>query len=188
MAHHGSPGSRNRGAPADVDENFVGLQDFIIDHDSAGRLKAGMALDDRTMFKSSQPFLYALVRPSGNFILACFNTLHIDAHIAIDTKTIFGASARNMGRIRAGNERLCRNTSRIHTCAAKLVAFNNRDRHARVRKPRSQRRACLAGPDDDGVEIPRHRSFIAAMVCRTARAPCTQHTIGKMVVAFSAAN
>ena len=32
---------------------LVGLQDFVIDHDSARRLKAGMALDDRTIFKSS---------------------------------------------------------------------------------------------------------------------------------------
>src|SRR2546428_10053786 len=97
----------NRGAPTDIDEDFVGLQDFIIDHDSAGRLKAGMALGDRTIFQSSQPFLYAPVRAPGNFILACFNTLHIDADIAIDNKTIFGTSASNMGRVRAGNERLC---------------------------------------------------------------------------------
>ena len=148
----------NRGAPANVDENFVGLQDFIVDHDSVGRLKAGMALDDRTIFQSSQPFLYAPVRPSGNFILACFDTFHVDAHIAIDSKTIFGASASNMGRVRAGNERLCRDTSRIHTCATKLVAFNNGDCHARGRKPRSQRRACLAGPDDDCIEMPRHEA------------------------------
>ena len=92
----------NRGAPTNVDENFVGFEDYIIDNDSAGRLKAGMALDDRTIFKSSLPFLYAPVRPTGNFILACFDTLHIDAHIAIDNKTIFGAPASNMGRVRAG--------------------------------------------------------------------------------------
>ena len=35
----------NRGTPANVDENFVRLQDFIVDHDSAGRIKSGMALD-----------------------------------------------------------------------------------------------------------------------------------------------
>ena len=150
---------RNRRAPTHIDENFVGLQDFFIDHDSAGRLKAGMALDDRTILKSSQPFLYAVVRPSGNFILARFNTLHIDAHIAVDDKTVFGASASNMGRVRAGNERLRRYTSCIHTCATKLVAFNNGNSHARGRKPRSQRRACLARPDDDGVEVSRHQVF-----------------------------
>ena len=87
----------NRGAPTHVDEDFVGFQDFIVDHDSAGRLKAGMALDDRAIFKSSQPFLDAPVRPSGNFILACLDTFHIDAHIAIDDKTIFGASASTYG-------------------------------------------------------------------------------------------
>src|SRR5262249_15233000 len=81
---------------------------------------------------------------------------HIDAYIAIDNKTVFGASASNMGGVRAGNERLCWYTSRIHTCATKLVAFNNGDRHARSCKPRSQRRACLAGPDDDCIEMLRH--------------------------------
>ena len=115
-----------------------------------------MALDDRTILQSSQPFLYALVRPSGHFILACFDTLHIDAHIAIDIKTIFGAPASNMSRVGAGNERLRRYTSSIHTCATKLVAFNDGDRHARGRKLRSQRRACLAGCDDDCVEMLRH--------------------------------
>jgi hypothetical protein len=130
------------------------LQDFIVDYDSAGRLKAGMALDDRTIFEPSQPVLDAPVRPSGNFILACFDTFHVDAHTAIDNKTIFGASASNMGRVRAGNECLGRDTSRVHTGATKLVAFNNGDRHAGGRKPRSQRRACLARPNDDGIEMP----------------------------------
>src|SRR5882724_8312530 len=37
-----------------------------------------------------------------------------DAHIAIDSKTIFGASVSHMRRVRAGNERLCRDTSRIY--------------------------------------------------------------------------
>ena len=46
----------NRGPPANIDIDLVGLQNFIVNHDSVGRLKAGMALDDRTIFKSSQPF------------------------------------------------------------------------------------------------------------------------------------
>jgi hypothetical protein len=73
--------------------------------------------------------------------LRALTRFHIDADIAIDSKTIFGTSASNMGRVRAGNERLCWYTSRIHTGATKVVAFNNGDRHARVRKPRSQRPA-----------------------------------------------
>jgi hypothetical protein len=38
------------------------------------------------------------------------------------------------------------------------VPFNNGDRHAGVRKPPSQRRARLAGPDDDGIELSRHEA------------------------------
>src|SRR4029077_16914419 len=119
-------------------------------------MKAGMALDDSTIPETSQPFLYAPVRSSGDFILACFNTFHVDAYVAIDNETVFGASASNMGRVRTSNERLCRYASRIHACATKLVAFNNGDRHPPGPKPRSKRWACLAGSDDDCVEMPRH--------------------------------
>src|SRR5205823_1544813 len=92
---------RNRGATANVDENSVGLKNFIVDHNSVGRLKAGMALDDCAILKSSQPLLYALVRPPGDFVLACFDALHIDTHVTIG-KTIIRASASNVGRVGAG--------------------------------------------------------------------------------------
>ena len=128
----------NRGPPTNIDEDFVGFQDLTIDHNSAGRLEAGMALNDSAILKSAQPVLHSLVRPSGNIILARFDTFHIDVHIASNRKTIFGASASNMGRVRTGNECLGRDTTRIHTCATELVAFDNGDGHARGRKPRSR--------------------------------------------------
>src|SRR5271165_3318630 len=151
----------DRGAPANVDENPVGLHDFIIDRDRARRLKAGMALNDAAILKSPQPFLDAPARPPGNFIFAGFDPLHIHAHVvlrlavraAIDSKTIFGTAAGHMGRIRAGHHRLGRGASRIHAGAAKLLPFNNGDSHARGRKPRRQGRASLARPDDDGVVV-----------------------------------
>src|ERR1041384_2287152 len=117
-----------------------------------------MAMNDRTILKSSYPVFHASVRSSGNFILACFYTFHVDANIAGDSKTILGASASHMRRVRASHERLCRYASRIHTGAAKLVAFNNGNSHARGRKPRSQRGACLAGPNNNGIEMPRHEA------------------------------
>ena len=125
------PKRRNRGTPANVDENFVGFEDFIVDHDCAGRLKAGMALDDRAILESPQPFLDCPARASGNFVLACLNKFYIDAYIAIDIEPKFGAPAGNMGHIHAGNHRLGREASRIYASAAKLVAFNNGDGHAR---------------------------------------------------------
>ena len=63
-----------------------------------------------------------------------------------------------MGCGRAGNERLGWYASRIHTGATKFVAFDYGDRHTCVREPRRQRRACLAGPNDDGVESSRHEA------------------------------
>ena len=38
------------------------------------------------------------------------------------------------------------------------VALNDGDRHTGGCKPRSQGRACLPGPDDDCIEMPRHES------------------------------
>jgi hypothetical protein len=118
-----------------------------------GRLKAGVALDDRAIFKSPQILFYTLVRSPGNFILACFDTLHVDAHIAVYIETVFGPTTSDMCCVRTGHECLCGNASRINAGATKLVTFSDRDRHARGDKPFSQRRACLTGPDDDGIEM-----------------------------------
>src|SRR5436190_4898342 len=116
-----------------------------------------MALDDRTIFQSSQPFLYSFVRAAGNGIFAGFHTFHIHAHIAIDAEPVFRAAASDVGRVRASNHRLGRDAACVHTGPAKLVAFDDSDWLARVRKSRRQGRACLARPDDDCVE-PLHCS------------------------------
>src|SRR5215469_6714670 len=111
-----------------------------------------MALKDRTGFQYSQPLLYAAVRPSGNSVLARFHTLHIDAHIT-GSKTVLLAATGDMGRVCAGHQRLGRDTSGIHAGATEFVAFHDGDLHARTRKPRRQRRARLARPNDDCVVV-----------------------------------
>src|SRR5262249_48606723 len=108
-----------------------------------------MALDDPAVFKCSQPFLYAPARPSHNFILARFRTFDLHAHIPIEKKTIWPAWPSNMARVGAANELFCGCPPRIHTCPTKLVALKKANRHARGCKPRSQRWASLASPDDD---------------------------------------
>jgi hypothetical protein len=50
----------NRGPPASIDIELVGLQNFVVDRYSVRRLKAGMALDDRTICRSSESFLHSL--------------------------------------------------------------------------------------------------------------------------------
>src|SRR5580658_657162 len=47
----------NRSARAHVDEDLAGFKNFIVDHDSVRRLKAGLTLNDRTICRSSEPFL-----------------------------------------------------------------------------------------------------------------------------------
>src|SRR5262249_29489031 len=84
--------------------------------------------------------------------LARFYTLHINSHVACG-ETIFVASPSYMGSICACNHRLCGDTSRVHAGPAKFVAFDDSDRLSPSRKPRRQGRACLAGPDDDCVEV-----------------------------------
>lgn len=111
-----------------------------------------MALDDRAIFQSSQPFLYSIVRAAGNGIFAGFQTFHIDAHIAIDAEPAFRASASDVGCVGAGDHRLGRESACVHAGAAELVAFNDGNCFARRRKTRSQGRACLTRPDDDWVE------------------------------------
>jgi hypothetical protein len=112
-----------------------------------------MPLKDRAVFQSSQPILHTSVGASRNFILACFDTFHVHAYIAAGSKAVFRPAASNMDRVRAGNHRLCRNAARIHAGATKLVPFDDGNCLARAREPRRQGRACLARPDDDGVEV-----------------------------------
>src|SRR5258705_7036412 len=116
-----------------------------------------MALNDAAILESSQPFLDAAIGPHGYFILAGFHALHIHAditlHIAVHSKTVFGAPTSHVDRVGTGIHRLGRRTSRIHTGAAKLAAFNDGDGHTGGRKPRRQGRAGLARPDDDGVVV-----------------------------------
>jgi hypothetical protein len=63
-----------------------------------------------------------------------------------------------VSRVGTGNHRLRWDASRIHTGAAELVTFDNCYGFARVGKSRRQGRACLARPDDDGVEVPHAAS------------------------------
>src|SRR5580692_6251278 len=50
----------NTSPAANVDIDLVGLQNFIVDHHCVRRLKPGLALNDRTICRSSEPFLHSL--------------------------------------------------------------------------------------------------------------------------------
>ena len=80
---------------------------------------------------------------------------------AVDGKTVFGAPAGHVSRIRAGNERLRRNASCIHARPAELVSFDDGDTHARRGKARCQRGTGLARTDDDRVEFLHDHKFYA---------------------------
>ena len=145
--HFWNPGTR-----ADVDKDLVGLQNFIVDHDSIRRLKAGLTLNDGTIRHSSKPFFHSLTGCCGGCIFAGFDPLHIDAHIT-SGETKFRTSAGKVDRIGTRHERLCRGASRVHACAAKFIALDNSDGFAGTRKPRRHGRARLARADNDCVEM-----------------------------------
>src|SRR5262249_49343181 len=143
---------RNSSAAADIDVNLAGFENLTTNSNTIRRLKAGMALNDRTILQSSQPFFDSFVRASRDRILARFYTLHINSHVA-GGEPVSAAAPGYMGALGACNHRLCGDTARVHAVPAKFVAFDDSDRLSPSRKPRRQGRACLAGPDDDCVEV-----------------------------------
>lgn len=50
----------NTGPPANINIDLVGLQNFIVDDHCVRRPKAGLALYDRTICRSSEPLLHSL--------------------------------------------------------------------------------------------------------------------------------
>jgi hypothetical protein len=151
------------GIEARAHGDLVGLQNFIIDHQSVRRLKAGVSLNDSTICCSSEPLLHSLAGPRGGCIFAGFHPLYIDAHIP-SGEAIFRASASSMDRIGTRHERLCRRASRIHAGAAKFIPFDNCDASAGTRESRCQGRARLARPDNDCVEVLRRIGQRAASI------------------------
>ncbi len=152
----------DRGASSNIDENLVGFEHFIIDANAPGRLESRMSLNHRAVGKSSKPLLHTPVRPPRYFIFTSFDALHVDAHIAVDHKTVFRASASDMGCVGTRNERFCGNTPGIHARSTKLVPFDDRDPHSCRGKPRCQRRTSLAGTDDNGVKVSAHNASAAS--------------------------
>src|SRR5438045_1974887 len=61
-----------------------------------------------------------------------------------------------MGNLCAGDERLCRRATRVDARTTDQVALDHGHGHACGREPADQRRARLAGANDDGVEMPDH--------------------------------
>ena len=143
----------NRSAPAHVDIDLVGLQNFIVDHNQCSTTQSGLGPESpyNFSFLVAIPLLPCLTSPEAASLRALIR--FISTRTSPVAETIFRASAGNMDRIGARHQRLCRNASRIHAGAAKLMAFDNRDGFSGTRKPRRQRRARLARPDDDCVEV-----------------------------------
>ena len=66
---------------------------------------------------------------------------------------VVGGAARQMRGIGARDQGLGRRAADIDAGSAEQLALDDRDRLARRREPAGHRRAGLAGPDDDRVEV-----------------------------------
>src|SRR3546814_6876722 len=81
-----------------------------------------------------------------------FRSRHVDADFAFEQHSEIGRAARDMRGPRAGDQGLGRHAAGVDAGAAEQLAFDQRDRAARLRQPPGQRRTGLPGTDDDRVE------------------------------------
>ena len=168
--HHGGVGQvghliqpRHRGnqrAPANVDEDALGLQQIVADTHGLHALKASMPLEDSAVLKAADPLLHAVAGAPGNLILAGLHACHIDIDRPIDHHAVLGSPLRQTRGVCAGDQCLGGNAPGVDTRATKPPALDDGNLHARAGQPRGQRRASLPGTDDDGVEALRHGDLL----------------------------
>jgi len=149
-------GNRRRCGPAaDIDEDPLGGQDFPADFDFVRRHEARMAAIDAAILEARERSLDRLVGETDHVVLARLDALHVDRDVAPGAETEVGAAPRGVHGIGAGDQGLGGRAAGIDAGAAKAIALDDRDFHARARQPPRERRSRLPGPDNDRVVV-RH--------------------------------
>ena len=148
----------HRGASADVDEHPRRVQELVADPDAVFALEPGVAPHERAARQASQPLLEAPARVRGDGVGARLDPGHVDRHRRPSSDDpVLGGAAGDVGRVGARHQRLGRHAAGVDAGAAHELALDERDRHAGRGETADERRARLAGADDDRVERP-HRS------------------------------
>ena len=105
-----------------------------------------------------EPVRHAAIRLRDDLVLARLDAGHVDADRTVDHDAEVVAAARDVRGAGARDQRLGRNAADIHTGAADALALEDRRLAAGGGEPHGQRRAGLAGADDDRVEAFGHAS------------------------------
>ena len=143
-------------APADVEEDARRRRTSRADANRAGASKRAWPW---TTVQPSMPrshFSTPLRESPDTCRLAPSTRCHVDADGTVDHDAVFGGAARQMRGIGAGDQRLGRRAAGVDAGAAEQLALDDATLHAGGRQARRERRAGLAGADDDGVEV-RHQ-------------------------------
>ena len=102
----------------------------------------------------------------GYCVLSGFDSLHVDAHAAVNHDAELGRTMRHVRGVRAGDHGLGGNAACVHARAAKKMALDDCHLHASRRQTLGQRRAGLACADDDSVIRSAHKILPSSLICR----------------------
>src|SRR6266404_8680374 len=85
---------RYQRAPADVNKYSLGLKRLTVHTHRASVLETRVAVIHRAVLEAPHPLFHTLVRASGNFVLACFHSFHVDADFAADRNAVVAGAPR----------------------------------------------------------------------------------------------
>ena len=139
------------GAAAGVDEDFAGFEHLVADPHRAPAFEAGMSVDQSEIGRAAQPVGKAASGFAYHLVLARLHPGHVHPDRAVQQHTVVGRMARHMRGARAGDQGFGRDAANVHAGAADVLALDDRGFPAGLGQAYRQRRAGLAGTDDDGV-------------------------------------
>ena len=160
---------RHHRTPAHIEKDPVGPQELVADPQRVRVLESGMPADERATVHALQPAFDTGAVGQHDFVLARLDFRHVHADRSGSDAVLRPAPGQLRG-VRARDKRLGRNASVVDAGAADVLALHYRHSLPGGGQPARQRRAGLAGADDDRVEIRCHREAVAAT---TANPPKT---------------
>src|SRR5882672_7364930 len=137
-------------AAADIEKDPVRLQRPALDIEGARTGEARMAADQRDVLHPLDPIGHGVRRFLDDAVLARLDRLHVHAHLAGD-EAVFAAASRRVHGARRGHQRLGGDAADVDAGAADELALDDRGLQSFAIQARAQRRAGLAGADDDRV-------------------------------------
>src|ERR1700682_3329961 len=126
-----------------------------------------MAADERTALHPLQPRLHAVPVVEHDLVLAGLHLRHVDRDFACGD-AVFGSPTGKVGGMRAGHQRLGRDTAGVDASPADQFALDHRHGVSGFCQPARHGRAALACADDDRVELLCHEKTVQTRLTRKA--------------------